>query len=87
MNYADAGYIYAIRNTVNGNAYIGSTTNYKSRWFTHKSLLRKGKHHSFILQRAWDKYGEAAFAVIREDGMSTATYYKYVKMLGKGAVV
>jgi group I intron endonuclease len=23
--------------------------------------LRRGKHHSFILQKAWDKYGENAF--------------------------
>jgi len=61
MNYADAGYIYAIKNRVNGHAYIGSTTNYKSRWHTHRSTLRRGVHHSFVLQRAWDKYGESAF--------------------------
>lgn len=62
MNYTDAGYVYAIRNTVNNRAYIGSTTNYKSRWHTHRSTLRRGVHHSFILQKAWDKYGEAAFS-------------------------
>lgn len=62
MNYADAGYVYAIRNTVNNRAYIGSTSNFKSRWHTHRSTLRRGIHHSFILQKAWDKYGEAAFA-------------------------
>lgn len=61
MTYQDAGYIYAIRNRGNGHAYIGSTTNYKSRWHTHRSTLRRGKHHSFVLQRAWDKYGEAQF--------------------------
>ena len=61
MNYANAGYIYAIRNLTNGHMYIGSTTNYKSRWGTHRSTLRRGVHHSFILQRAWDKHGEAAF--------------------------
>lgn len=55
------GYVYAIENAVNGRRYIGSTTNYKSRWHTHKSTLRRGKHHSFILQKAWDKYGEDAF--------------------------
>jgi group I intron endonuclease len=62
MNYADAGYVYAIRNTVNNRAYIGSTSNYKSRWHTHRSTLRRGVHHSFILQKAWNKYGEAAFS-------------------------
>lgn len=62
MTYTDAGYVYAIRNTVNNRAYIGSTTNYKSRWHTHRSTLRRGVHHSFILQKAWNKYGEAAFS-------------------------
>lgn len=57
----DAGYVYSIENTVNGHRYIGSTTNYKSRWHTHRSTLRRGKHHSFILQKAWDKYGENVF--------------------------
>jgi group I intron endonuclease len=56
------GYVYAIENTVNNRCYIGSATDYKSRWHTHRSSLRRGKHHSFILQRAWDKYGEDAFA-------------------------
>jgi group I intron endonuclease len=58
---AALGYIYAIENTMNEHRYIGSTTDYKRRWHTHRSSLRKGKHHSFILQRAWDKYGESAF--------------------------
>lgn len=62
MTYTDAGYVYAIRNTVNNRAYIGSTSNYKSRWHTHRSALRRGVHHSFILQKAWNKYGEAAFS-------------------------
>jgi group I intron endonuclease len=61
VNYSDCGYVYAIVNTVNGSKYIGSTLSPKSRWGTHKCLLRKGKHHSFILQKAWHKYGEAAF--------------------------
>jgi group I intron endonuclease len=56
------GYVYSIENTVNNRCYIGSATDYKSRWNAHRSSLRRGKHHSFILQRAWDKYGESAFA-------------------------
>jgi len=62
MNTANGvGYVYSIENTVNSHRYVGSTTNYKSRWQTHRSTLRRGKHHSFILQKAWDKYGEKAF--------------------------
>ena len=57
----NAGYIYAITNTLNGGRYIGSTNAYRQRWSDHKTRLVKGKHHSFILQRAWDKYGASAF--------------------------
>jgi len=62
VNYENAGYVYSITNTVTGKHYIGSTTNYKSRWSTHRSRLRRNAHHSFILQRSWNKHGEQAFA-------------------------
>jgi group I intron endonuclease len=61
MNYPDAAYIYAITNKVNGHMYIGSTVNYTGRWNTHRSTLKRGVHHSFILQKAWDKYGAESF--------------------------
>jgi group I intron endonuclease len=57
----NVAYIYSIENKVNGNCYIGSTVNYKSRWRDHKTTLRHGRHHSFILQKAWNKYGEENF--------------------------
>lgn len=53
--------IYEIRNTINGHRYIGSTANLKRRWRKHRSDLNKGRHHSVYLQRAWNKYGDAAF--------------------------
>ena len=53
--------VYCIRNAVNGKFYIGSAVSFKKRWETHKSQLRRGVHHSILLQRAWNKYGEAAF--------------------------
>lgn len=58
---ANIAFIYAIKNIHNGNMYIGSTVDYKSRWHTHRSALNNGRHHSFILQKAWDKYGKDAF--------------------------
>ena len=55
--------IYEICNLHDGKAtaYVGSSTDVKRRWRQHRSLLRRGKHDNPHLQRAWDKYGEAAF--------------------------
>ncbi len=53
--------IYSIFNKVNGHQYIGSSSNVKYRFYTHKNTLRKGTHHSIALQRAWNKYGEDSF--------------------------
>lgn len=54
--------IYAIRNTVNGKAYVGSAVNIQRRWWQHTSRLNLGTHHSAKLQSAWIKYGAAAFS-------------------------
>lgn len=54
--------VYEIRNLTNGNCYIGSAENIRTRWNRHISLLRAGKHHSQYLQSAWNKYGENAFS-------------------------
>lgn len=53
--------IYTIRNTKNGKVYVGSSMNVRSRWYFHKNDLRKNKHHSLLLQRAWNKDGEDSF--------------------------
>ena len=58
------GGVYKIQNTVNGKRYIGSAVSLKKRWRAHRWWLRRGEHHSRSLQRAWDKYGEAAFEFI-----------------------
>jgi len=44
-----------------GRTYIGSSSNMRARWATHKSSLQRGKHGNRHLQRAWIKYGEGAF--------------------------
>lgn len=53
--------IYQITNLRNGKSYVGSAVRFNSRWRLHKTQLAQGKHHSVVMQRAWDKYGEAAF--------------------------
>lgn len=55
--------IYCIKNLVNGKMYIGSTSQpFKTRFYQHKNSLVKNKHGNCILQRAWNKYGEASFS-------------------------
>lgn len=56
--------VYGILNTKNGKIYIGSSVRVKARWRSHIGFLRKGKHHSIKLQRAWNKYGEDVFSSI-----------------------
>jgi group I intron endonuclease len=61
--------IYQIRNTLNNDIYIGSTSkSFNRRRIQHFSELRKGKHHSVHLQRAVNKYGinNFVFEVIKE---------------------
>lgn len=41
--------------------YVGSTQCVRSRWYHHRYALRHGRHANPRLQRAWTKYGEAAF--------------------------
>lgn len=53
--------IYKIKNKSNHKIYIGSAKNIFSRWYKHKYLLRKNKHHNKKMQRAWNKYGEDHF--------------------------
>src|SRR6056297_918320 len=53
--------VYRITHTESGKVYIGSSASLKHRLYCHKWDLKKSKHHSFLLQRAWDKYGEEAF--------------------------
>jgi group I intron endonuclease len=53
--------IYGIFCLLNGKCYIGSAISLKRRWKEHRTLLRSGTHHSPSLQRAWTKYGDAAF--------------------------
>jgi group I intron endonuclease len=54
--------IYKIVNIINKKVYIGSSEDIEFRWKQHIILLRNRKHNNVRLQRAWDTYGEEAFA-------------------------
>jgi group I intron endonuclease len=43
--------------------YVGSSATLNKRLKEHKTLLSKGAHHCIHLQRAWSKYGSAAFRI------------------------
>lgn len=53
--------IYRIRNIVNNKSYIGHAIDIRKRWLEHLNALRHGIHHSYHLQKSWDKYGEDSF--------------------------
>lgn len=60
--------IYLIINTVNGKIYVGSAADIISRWNHHKRFLELGRHHSILLQRAYEKYGadNLHFCIVEE---------------------
>lgn len=72
--------IYIIKNRINGKIYLGSSTNVEKRLSTHKQLLKRNKHHSYKLQRAWNRYGEENFEFeIYEEIFFPKDYLKYWK--------
>lgn len=54
--------IYKILNNITQDCYIGSSKDVLKRQMQHFNLLKKGKNHSKILQRAFDKYGAENFS-------------------------
>lgn len=53
--------VYRIVCFATGKVYVGQTSNPKNRKLQHFGRLRRGEHHSPLLQRAYNKYGERAF--------------------------
>lgn len=62
--------IYAITFADSDKRYVGSAKDIGHRMRAHMSLLRKGRHHSIHLQRAFDRRSETDLSVtILEDGV------------------
>ena len=61
-----------IKNLETNKVYIGSTNNFRKRFYYHRSQLRQNKHHSSYLQNSWNKRGDTAFRFYKleyiEDG-------------------
>jgi group I intron endonuclease len=56
--------IYAIVNSKNSKAYVGSAKDISQRWMTHRKTLRGNRHDNRHLQGAWNIYSENAFVFI-----------------------
>lgn len=56
----DSG-VYKIKCKENGKCYVGSSKRLHNRELEHFNALRNQKHHSKILQNAFNKYGEEQF--------------------------
>lgn len=54
--------IYKITNLKNNKVYIGSSTDIQRRWWKHQSELRLGRHPSYKLQTAYNKFGVESFS-------------------------
>lgn len=54
--------VYKIVNTIDGRYYVGSTErDFREREMSHWNCLRRGKHHNYLLQADWKRYGEGIF--------------------------
>lgn len=79
--------IYIITCIYNDKHYIGSSVKYRTRLSKHRKDLRNGKHHSFHLQRAWDKYGEKNFKfdLLEEYDESLLPFMEYYWIMAIGS--
>lgn len=53
--------VYAIKNKISGQVYIGASIYIERRWSMHRYHLKAGTHHSRFLQASWNEHGEDAF--------------------------
>lgn len=55
------GYIYSIVNKIDGQRYVGQTIDIERRKRTHFSKLKNNTHPNYLLQEAWNTWGEESF--------------------------
>lgn len=60
MSKEDSG-VYAIKNRITGEVYVGRSIELKRRFAHHRYLLDAGAHHNQRLQDSWSKWGEVSF--------------------------
>jgi len=53
--------VYAIKNSLNGRLYVGSSHNIAERTRQHFNLLKNGKHSNSPMQADWGAFGSEAF--------------------------
>lgn len=54
--------VYLIENTGNGACYVGSATkSLRQRLRDTLGMLNSGRHHSYLLQADWRRYGPESF--------------------------
>lgn len=53
--------VYEIKNIANGRRYIGSTTDFKSRIYKHKWMLKNNVHKNKWLQQDYNLHGIGCF--------------------------
>jgi len=81
--------VFRIRNTADGKAWIGSSTNLKAVWNSERFQLRLGSHPNRILQKDWLKFGEDKFVyeivdeIKPKDDDTAADHARDVKSLEK----
>ncbi len=61
MPNKEQGGIYKITNTATGDFYIGQSKDLRTRIYSHKNYLERGKHHNQRLQADWTEYGNSNF--------------------------
>jgi group I intron endonuclease len=58
--------VYVIINTVNGMGYVGSSAFLEERMEQHFHRLEQGRHHNYMLQRAFEHAGDVWACIILE---------------------